>query len=205
MKLIFTFLFGWLKAAFTRDRTIKLLPLAACLWGVTPQALSQSQVWTDTGSQTSGSAANASTYMNTVLTNETAAATRTALGIVDLVGTNGILLSSSNLVSLDTTLYTQTVTSAATNHILDVSRLVTVLTCTNDVNFVHATNMSEGLQGQLVINANGAARQLWFPATWKFLGAAAPTGIADGKFANLAWICLGTDQTNVICGYAVQP
>ena len=130
---------------------------------------------------------------------------RATLGIPDTEAKYGLLLTSSNIISLDTNIYVQVVTSDATNHVLNATNLVSVLTMTNDVNFVHATNLTAGAQGQLVINPNGATRWLTFPATWKFLGQAAPTGIASGKWANLAWICLGTDQTNVICGYAVQP
>lgn len=137
--------------------------------------------------------------------NSTPETWRSAILVPDLVGTNGILLSSSNLVSLDTTVNVQPAPSSATNQVLDVSKLVTLIELTNDCNFVHATNMMAGLQGQLVFRSGSTNRQLWWNSSWKFLGAAAPTTIASNKVANLAWIVLGTDQTNVICGYAVQP
>lgn len=149
--------------------------------------------------------ANASTYMQSVLSTTDPASSRAALGIYDLSGAYGILCSSSNLISLDTNLYTQVVTSDATNHVLNVTNLVNLLQVTNDVHFLHATNLCAGAQGQLLMRGDSTNRTLSFNSSWKFLGAAAPTSLASNKVANLCWIVLGTDQTNVICGYAVQP
>ena len=130
---------------------------------------------------------------------------RATLGIPDTEAKYGLLLTSSNIISLDTNLYPQVVTSDATNHVLNVTNLVNLLQVTNDVNFLHATNLCAGAQGQLLMRGDSTNRLLSFNASWKFLGAAAPTSLASNKVANLYWIVLGTDQTNVICGYAVQP
>jgi hypothetical protein len=183
-----------------------LIGLAVCLTATAQRSQTITHQVPVSGGTSSGAAINATPWATTnVLSATSAEDLRTAGGIVALVGTNGILLSSSNLVSLDTTLYVQT-TIDSTNHILDTAKFKLTLTATNNIYFLHATNLFVGApEGSLRIIAGTTNRLLSFPATWVNLGAAAPTSIASNKVGLLAWQAYGTNQTDIVYGYAVQP
>jgi hypothetical protein len=68
-----------------------------------------------------------------------------------------------------------------------------------------ATNMDYGKSFLLRIAADGSARNLTFPAGWKFVGAAAPTSIAANKTALLHLHCFGTADAGVVAHYMVEP
>jgi hypothetical protein len=68
-----------------------------------------------------------------------------------------------------------------------------------------ATNMDYGKSFLLRIASDGSARNLSFPAGWKFIGAAAPASIAASKIALLELQCFGTTDADVIARYHVEP
>src|SRR5574343_1011218 len=86
----------------------------------------------------------------------TPAETRAALGIYDLIGTNGIALTSSNLVGFDTDILTIAPAPDGTNCILVANKLISKIRADDNINFVHATNLAAGVQGQLLIFGTAA-------------------------------------------------
>jgi hypothetical protein len=54
------------------------------------------------------------------------------------------------------------------------------------------------------ILCDSSQRNMYFPA-WIFIGAAAPTSIAANKTAILSIECWGTNDTDIVAAYAVQP
>lgn len=57
----------------------------------------------------------------------------------------------------------------------------------------------------IITNASGSSQSLAFPAGWVFIGAAAPTTIANNKTAVLSLFSQTTSDSGVIAAYAVQP
>lgn len=78
---------------------------------------------------------------------------------------------------------------------------------THDItgNITYATsNRASGKVVTVRIKADGSTRNLTFPA-WVFVGAAAPTSIAASKSAILTVTWFGTNETDAVAAYAVQP
>ncbi len=78
------------------------------------------------------------------------------------------------------------------------------LTLTGDVAF-SAVGFGYGLRLELRILCDGTARNLTWPAGWKFVGAAAPGNIAANKTALLQLWAFGLAETDVVAQYIVQP
>lgn len=57
----------------------------------------------------------------------------------------------------------------------------------------------------VVLVADGSSRNLTFPGTWKFEGAAAPTAIAANKTGVLSLTNFGTTDATILASYAAQP
>jgi hypothetical protein len=55
----------------------------------------------------------------------------------------------------------------------------------------------------LICGATG--RNFTFPAGWRFVGGAAPASIAANKTAWLELWCIGSNETDIIARYSVQP
>lgn len=78
------------------------------------------------------------------------------------------------------------------------------LTLAGDVTFA-TSNRAADLAVTIRIIGDGSSRSLAFPAGWKFVGAAAPTALAAGKVAVLSVVCFGSNDSDVVAAYAVEP
>ena len=78
------------------------------------------------------------------------------------------------------------------------------LALTGDVIFT-TSNRAAGKSEVVKILCDGSDRGFTFPATWIFIGAAAPATIAAGKTAILSLICFGTTDADVLAVYTVEP
>jgi hypothetical protein len=67
------------------------------------------------------------------------------------------------------------------------------------------TNLASGRVKLLRIIGDGSVRTLAFPASWKFLVAAAPTTLAASKVALLWLFSFGTTDGDVVANYAAEP
>lgn len=76
------------------------------------------------------------------------------------------------------------------------------LALTGNVTFT-TSNKAASKSVSIKILADGSIRTFTFPA-WKFLGAAAPTGIAASKTAILSLTCFGAADTDIVAAYAVE-
>jgi hypothetical protein len=54
-----------------------------------------------------------------------------------------------------------------------------------------------------ILEGDGSARAFTWNSSWVFIGEK-PTSIAANKTAILSMTCFGTNETDVICSYAVQ-
>ena len=132
--------------------------------------------------------------LNTFLTEDLATditATKTTFVNADKV----IMLDSAaadvpKLITASTLRKLQIGTSLGTSGTvnLDFSQLVGTLqsiVMTGNIVFT-ASNYEPGVWFELVLDANGSARTLAYPATWKAYGAALPTTLASGKTLTIA-------------------
>ncbi len=78
------------------------------------------------------------------------------------------------------------------------------ITLTGDVAF-SAVGFGFGTRLELRILCDGTARNLTWPAGWKFVGGAAPASIAANKTALLHLHAFGTGESDVVAQYIVQP
>ncbi len=82
---------------------------------------------------------------------------------------------------------------------------VQTVVMTQDTTFTSKNLADDGRAIQVKILASGGARNLTFPAGWKFLGAAAPASLASGKTAMLALQSFSAVDAGVVVGYSVEP
>lgn len=77
------------------------------------------------------------------------------------------------------------------------------LSLTGNVTF---TTSNKAVNRSVVIRiiADGSTRNLTFPGSWVFVGAAAPTTIAAGKTAVLSLMCFGSSDSDIVAAYSVQ-
>ena len=66
-----------------------------------------------------------------------------------------------------------------------------------------AANKGAGKSIVIKIAAGGSARTFTWNSSWVFVGEK-PTSIAANKTAILSMTCFGTNETDVVCSYAVQ-
>ena len=96
-----------------------------------------------------------------------------------------------------------TVTSTSTVNI-DFSKPYQDLALTNDVTFT-TSNEAIGKQVNLRIVTDGTQRAFTWPASWIWIGGAAPASQVASKSALLALASWGTGDVNVQAAYAIQP
>lgn len=98
---------------------------------------------------------------------------------------------------------TKVLTYAATTDInLDAGERQSV-DLTGNVTFT-TSNKADGKKVVLKIKCDGTGRNFTFPS-WVFIGAAAPASIAANKTALLILEAFGTNETDIIATYAVEP
>ena len=78
------------------------------------------------------------------------------------------------------------------------------LTLAGDVTFA-TSNRAADRAVTIRLIGDGSSRSLAFPGGWKFVGAAAPTSLASGKVAILSLVCFGSNDSDVVAAYAVEP
>jgi hypothetical protein len=78
------------------------------------------------------------------------------------------------------------------------------ITISGDVTFT-ASNMDIGREASIKMLCDASGHALAFPTGWRFVGTAAPTTIAANKIALLSATCFGSDETDVVAAYAVEP
>jgi hypothetical protein len=78
------------------------------------------------------------------------------------------------------------------------------ITLAGNVTF-SASGFGFGSRLELRILCDGTARNLIWPAGWKFVGAAAPASIAANKTALLHLWAFGLAETDVVAQYIVEP
>ena len=78
------------------------------------------------------------------------------------------------------------------------------ITLTGNVTF-SATGFAYGTYLNLRILSDGTARNMTWPAGWKFVGSAAPASIAANKTALLHLWSFGLADTDVVAQYIVEP
>lgn len=121
----------------------------------------------------------------------------------DTWGERGITVANA-VAELDRLANAQsTLTYAATTDIDLTVVGIRTLALTGNVTFT-TSNKAAGRRASLKIAADSSTRTLTFPA-WVFVGAAAPANIAANKIARLTLECYGTNDTDIIAAYAVQP
>jgi hypothetical protein len=78
------------------------------------------------------------------------------------------------------------------------------ITLTGNATFT-TSNRTAGADLQVVIAADATARNLTWPAGWKWIGGAAPTSIAASKTGVLQLISTTTADTGMIARWTVEP
>lgn len=124
----------------------------------------------------------------------------------------GVFNGSANLVYTEATGLTtaknvvivqSTLTYAASVEVDFTGDGVKTIALTGDVEFTTA-NRAAGRQVTVIITCDGTPRTFVFPA-WKFVGSAAPSGIAASKIAVLTLYCTSTTDASIVAAYAEEP
>lgn len=76
------------------------------------------------------------------------------------------------------------------------------ITAVGDLTF-STSNRAAGRHVTIRINASGGSRNLTFPA-WNFVGAAAPTSLASGKFGILTVTFFDGNDAGAIAAFSAQ-
>ncbi len=108
---------------------------------------------------------------------------------------------NSNIVSATSTALSYL---ANTQQINFASTPYQTFVATNDTVFTNQ-NQQSGRAVAVKFRGNNTNVNLSFPAAWIFLGGGAPTFLSSNKEAILSLTAYGTDPTNIIAAYAVQP
>lgn len=97
-----------------------------------------------------------------------------------------------------------TATTYAASVALDfLPTFLRTLALTGDVTITGTSNRSAGKAIDVKIAADGTARNITFPASWKFLGQK-PTAIGANKTLLLSLRCYGTNETDVVAAAVVE-
>lgn len=141
-------------------------------------------------------------------------------GLADITAGTG-LQKSGNTLSVDSTVVVttgaQTVDGkshtgqvrienaiATTTTALDMSsNEIQTISLSGNTTFT-TSNRATGRTKMVKILCDGTGRTLTWPAGWIFVGAAAPTSIAANKTAILTITCFGSNDSDIVAGYAVQ-
>lgn len=114
------------------------------------------------------------------------------------------MTNASGNVSIDASPVHSTLTYAGTVTLDFNGDSYKTVSLTGDIIF-QTSNLSAGKALAVRVVADGSARTLTFPATWKFLGAAAPSAINASKVAVLSVTSFGTTDADVIAAWGAQP
>jgi hypothetical protein len=95
-------------------------------------------------------------------------------------------------------------TYGATPAIPFTGAMALTLALTGDASF-STTGLAAGRRVRVIISADASARNLTFPGTWKWIGAAAPASIAASKTGILELDSTTADDSGVIARWTVQP
>jgi hypothetical protein len=207
-----TFLYKIQTSAITADRTLTL-PL---LTGADTFAfIAQSQVFTNKSLSDSTvkfiSAGDDQKILALSLSGITTGNTRT-LTIPDATDTIALINFAQTLdaktltsvVRIQNALGTALATTGTVDLDFSTNELVTMAAMTGNVTFT-ASNYAAARSKTIRIIGGASAFTFTFPATWKFIGAAAPANLGIGKYAVLTLTSISTTEGEVIAAYSVQP
>lgn len=99
---------------------------------------------------------------------------------------------------------TQSISYDGTNLLDFATTGLASLSLTGDSVFT-TTNLASGKNMTIRILSDGSTRNFTFPSGWVFLGSAAPASIAASKTAVLTLTAFGTNDSDVVAGYSVEP
>lgn len=125
-------------------------------------------------------------------------------------GTERTILDGSGYASFaritwDTVFNTQSSLTYAATTDLDFAGVgARAVDLTGNVTFT-TSNRAAGRMLKVKILADGSLRTFTFPAGWKWVGAAAPASIAASKTAILSIEAWGSNDSDVVAAYAVEP
>jgi hypothetical protein len=121
------------------------------------------------------------------------------LSVVNASVTGTLTASKSELTQA-------TLSYAATTDIdfATVTGTYQTISLTGDVTFT-TSNRAAGRSVVARILSNDSDRNFTFPAGWKFLGTLAPTSITANKTAILSITLFGTEDSDAVCAYSVEP
>lgn len=147
-------------------------------------------------------------FARTVLDDTDASTARTTLGLgtISTQDSNNINVTGGKAVvdylsaTADVIAYSATTTLDLSN----LSKTSQTVTLAGDVTFA-TSNKANGRTKFLRIICDGTARTFTFPSGWVFVGGTAPANISAGKTALLFITCYGTNETDIVASYAVQP
>jgi predicted nucleotide-binding protein len=97
-----------------------------------------------------------------------------------------------------------TLTYAATTNLDFNNDNIKTLTLTGNVTFT-TSNKAAIKQKVIRIIGDSSARTFTFPVGWVFIGSGMPASIATGKTAILSLYCFGSNETDIVAAYSVQP
>jgi hypothetical protein len=124
--------------------------------------------------------------------------------------TDGITVQGSNLTiagnmtMANTVLGSSTLTYASTVNIDFNGPAFRTINLTGDITLT-TSNSAAGKQVVVRFVADSTARNFTFPGGWTFLNATAPASIAASKTGALSLTAFGSDDSNVVATYQVQP
>jgi hypothetical protein len=131
-----------------------------------------------------------------------------AVPIANFTNSGGTTLCKVDEVGAVTTrqlyLTQSALTYAATTNIDCAGGQARTLALTGAVTFT-TSNKAAGRSVTIKITCDATPRTFTFPAGWKFVGAAAPSGIAASKVGILTLTCFGTNDSDVVAAYAEEP
>ena len=106
-------------------------------------------------------------------------------------------------VRIQNALATALGTTGTINLDFSIGELTTMPAMTGNVTFT-ASNYAAGSSKTIRIIGGASAYTFTFPASWKFLGAAAPASLAIGKYAVLTLTSISTTEAEVVAAYSAQ-
>ena len=154
-----------------------------------------------TGSTLITSATNSITLTSSAATNVTLPTTGTLATLAGVETLDGKTLTG--VVRVQNALGTALGTTGTINLDFSTNELVTMAAMTGNVTFT-ASNYGIGRTKTIRIIGGASAYTFTFPATWKFLGAAAPASLAIGKYAVLTLTSISTTEAEVVAAYSAQ-
>ena len=147
------------------------------------------------------SGANSITLTSTGATNVTLPTTGTLATLAGAETLDGKTLTG--VVRVQNALATALGTTGTIDLDFSTGELTTMPAMTGNVTFT-ASNYAAGRSKTIRIIGGASAYTFTFPASWKFLGAAAPASLAIGKYAVLTLTSISTTEAEVVASYSAQ-